>query len=217
MHDASLQMMNIAKTAIIHPNVEIGEGTIIEDFCVIGALPRGKKEGQLKTVIGKNCHIRSHTVIYAGNTICDNFQTGNHVTIREENTIGKDVSIGTKSDVQHHVRIEDGVRIHTLAFIPEHTLLKKGSWLGPHVTITNDFFPKSKKDDKLRGVTLEEEAKVGANATILPGVTIGKNALVGAGSVVTKDVPANTVVVGNPAREIKKVHELKYPTGEKAY
>jgi acetyltransferase-like isoleucine patch superfamily enzyme len=208
----------IAKTAIIHPNVEIGEGSIVEDYCIIGVPDPGKKPGEEKTIIGKNSHIRSHSIIYAGNKIGNSFQTGNHATIREENTIGNNVSIGTKSDVQHHVRIEDAVRIHTLAFIPEHTILQKGAWIGPKVCITNAPYPNSPiAKAHLKKVIIEENAKIGANATILPGVTIGKNALVGAGAVVTKDVLPATVVVGNPAHVLKKVHELRFSSGEKAY
>lgn len=207
-----------AKTAIIHENVELGEGTIIEDYCIIGHPPNRKKSGELKTIIGKNSVIRSHTIIYAGNIIGDNFQTGNMATIREENEIGNNVSIGTKSDVQHHVKIEDDVRIHTQAFVPEYCTLKRGAWLGPNVVMTNAQFPKSPRaKENLKGSTIEEDAKVGANATIMPGVTIGKNALVGSGSVVTKDVEPDTVVAGNPAKQIKKVHDLKYENGEKAY
>lgn len=209
---------SIAKTAIIHPNVDLGEGSIIEEFCIIGKPPRGKKSGELKTSIGKNAIIRSNTIIYAGNSIGDHFQTGDQVTIREENDIGNNVSIGTKTDIQHHVRIEDDVRIHTLAFIPEYTVLEKGCWIGPKACITNAAYPNSSlAKENLKGVIIEENAKVGANATILPGVRIGKNALVGAGSVVTKDVPQNAVVVGNPAREIKKVHDLTFEDGKKAY
>jgi acetyltransferase-like isoleucine patch superfamily enzyme len=206
----------IAKTAIIHPNVELGEGSIVEDYCIIGKPSRGKEEQ--KTTIGKNAIIRSHTIIYAGNRIGDNFQTGDHATIREENTIGNNVSIGTKSDVQHHVRIEDDVRIHSLSLIPEHTVLEKGCWIGPQVSITNASYPNSAlAKENLKGVTVEEHAKIGANATILPGITIGRNTLVGAGAVVTKDVPANAVIVGNPAREIKKIHDLTFDNGKKAY
>lgn len=208
----------ISKTAIIHENVEIGEGTVIEDYCVIGVAPRGKQEGELKTVIGRDCVIRSQSVIYAGNIIGDDFQTGNMVTVREENTIGNNVSIGTKSDVQHHVRIEDGVRIHTQAFVPEYCVLKKGCWIGPNVVMTNAPFPLSPgAKDNLKGCVVEEKAKVGANSTLLPGVVIGKNSLVGSGSVVTKDVEPDTVVVGNPAKYIKNVDDLRYKSGEKAY
>jgi acetyltransferase-like isoleucine patch superfamily enzyme len=211
-------MTHIAKTAIIHPNVELGEGTIVEDFCIIGVPAPGKKEGEEKTIIGKNSHIRSHSVIFAGNHIGDNFGTGIMATVREHNRIGNNVWIGIKSSVQFQVIIEDDVNIHTQVFVPEHSHLKKGCWLGPKVCLTNAPFPKSPlAKEKLLGVTIEEHAKIGANATILPGVTIGKNALVGSGSVVTKDVAEETVVVGNPAHELKKVHELKYSTGEKAY
>ena len=74
---------SIAETAIIHPNVELGDGAIVEDFCIIGAPPRGASSGELPTLIGSGAHIRSHTVIYAGNKIGDHFQTGNKANIRE--------------------------------------------------------------------------------------------------------------------------------------
>ncbi|MFH1915984.1 MAG: DapH/DapD/GlmU-related protein [Nanoarchaeota archaeon] len=210
--------LNIAKTAIIHPNVTLGEGTIIEDFCIIGVPAPGKKPGDEKTAIGKNAHIRSHSIIFAGNQIGDNFGTGVMVTVRENNKIGNNVWIGIKSSVQFQVTIEDDVRIHTQAFIPEHTTLKKGCWIGPKVCITNAPFPNSPlAKDHFKSVIVEEGAKLGANTTILPGVTIGKNALVGAGAVVTKNVAPDAVVIGNPAREVKKVNELTYDSGEKAY
>ncbi|HLC56888.1 MAG TPA: DapH/DapD/GlmU-related protein [Candidatus Nanoarchaeia archaeon] len=211
-------MNKIAPTARIHENVTMGDNCVIEDYVIIGAAPRGKKEGELKTILGNNCYIRSHTVIYSGNKIGDNFQTGNKVNIREENEIGNNVAIGTLSVVEHHVKIEDNVRIHTQAFVPEYCELKKGSWIGPNVVLTNAPFPLSElAKDKLAGSIIGEDAKIGANSTLLPGLNIGKNALVGAGSVVTKDVPENTVVVGNPAKIIKKVDDLQYKTGEKAY
>ncbi len=203
--------MSIAKTAIVYPGVKLGKNVIIEDFCLIGVPPRGKKEGELETIIGDDSVIRSHTVIYAGNKIGNKFQTGNKANIRELNDIGNDVSIGTLSVVEHHVKIEDNVRIHTQVFIPEFSTLKKGSWVGPNVVFTNAPYPKSKNvKDELVGPTLHENAIVGANSTLLPGVQIGKDAIVGAGSVVTKDVAPGDVVAGNPARFMKKKSELPY-------
>ena len=203
--------MSIAKTAIIYPGVKLGKNVVIEDFCLVGVPPRGMKEGELETVIGDDSVIRSHTVIYAGNKIGSKFQTGNKANIRELNEIGNNVSVGTLSVIEHHVIIEDGVRIHTQVFIPEFSTLKKNSWVGPNVVFTNAPYPQSKnvKDD-LVGPTLHENAIVGANSTLLPGVQIGKDAIVGAGSVVTKDVAPGDVVAGNPAKFMKKKSELPY-------
>jgi acetyltransferase-like isoleucine patch superfamily enzyme len=195
----------------IHENVDIGEGAVIGDFVIIGEPPRGKKPGELKTVIGKNATIRSHTVIYAGNIVGDNFQTGHHVMVREENKIADNVSIGASSVVEHHVHIGDNVRIHSQAFIPEETTLEAGCWIGPNVVITNARYPSSPGvKSSLRGATVRKNAKIGANATLLPGVVIGENALVGAGTVVTRDVPSGKVVVGNPAQVIRDISELPY-------
>jgi len=196
----------------IFDNVELGENVIIEDYCIIGRPPKGKKNGELKTIIGDNSVIRSHTVIYAGNKIGKNFQTGHAANIRENNEIGDNVSIGTKTVIEHHVKIEDNVRIHSQVFVPEFSVLKKGSWLGPNVVLTNALHPLCPKvKECLKGPTIGEDAKVGANSTIMPYIKIGKSALVGAGSVVTKDVPANKVAVGNPAKVIKDISELKCP------
>jgi acetyltransferase-like isoleucine patch superfamily enzyme len=195
----------------VYQNVGLGAGTVVEDFCIIGTPPRGATDGELLTTIGDGSTIRSHTVIYAGNVIGAHFQTGNKVNIRESNRIGDNVSVGTLSVIEHHVEIADGVRIHTQVFIPEFSVLEEGCWIGPNVVFTNAKYPLSPGvKDSLVGPVIRKGAKIGANATILPGVVIGENALVGAGSVVVKDVPAGAVVVGNPARVIRSISELPY-------
>jgi len=211
------------ETYKLYPNVKLGKNCQIGDFVIIGLPPRGKKDGELETVIGDGAVIRSHTVIYAGNKIGENFQTGHHVNIREENEIGDDVSIGTKSVVEHHVKISGKVRIHTQVFVPEFTVLEEGCWVGPNVVITNTPHPlcdKAKNCLKNYGsVKVKKNAKIGANSTILPAIVLGENSLVGAGSVVTKNVPENKVAVGNPAKVIKDVSALKCPPNlkEKPY
>jgi acetyltransferase-like isoleucine patch superfamily enzyme len=197
--------------ARVYPNVSLGEGVAVEDYCIVGVPPSGAKEGQLRTTIGEGAVIRSHSVIYAGNVIGRNFQTGNKVNIRELNEIGDDVSIGTLSVVEHHVKIGNGVRIHTQAFVPEFSVLEDGCWIGPHVVLTNAKYPLSPGvKDRLAGPVIRRGAKIGANATILPGVVIGENALVGAGAVVVRDVPADAVVAGNPARVTSHMANLPY-------
>jgi acetyltransferase-like isoleucine patch superfamily enzyme len=194
---------------VIYPNVVIGNNAILGHFVIIGEPPRGKAEGDLMTIIGDDTVIRSHTVIYAGNTIGHSFQTGHGVLIREENVIGDNVSIGSHSVVEHHVKIGNGVRIHTQAFVPELSVLEDGCWIGPNAVLTNARYPLSRGvKESLKGPTIKAGAKIGANATILPGVIIGANALVGAGAVVVNDVPEGKVVVGNPARVIGDVAAL---------
>ncbi len=198
-------------TSKVFENVTLGQGTVVEDFCIVGTPPRGSRDGELPTTIGDGSVIRSHTVIYAGNVIGRNFQTGNKVNIRESNRIGNNVSVGTLSVVEHHVEIADNVRIHTQAFIPEFSVLEEGCWIGPNVVLTNAKYPLSPGvKDQLAGPIIRKGAKIGANATLLPGVVVGEGALVGAGSVVVRDVPAGAVVAGNPARVIRQLSELPY-------
>lgn len=198
-------MVKIADTAKIYPNVKLGENVTIEDFCIIGAPFAGQTNEE--TIIGDYALIRSHTVIYAGNKIGNNFQTGNKANIRELNILGENVSIGTLTVIEHHILIEDNVKIHSQVFIPEFSILKKDCWIGPNVVITNARYPKSPNvKNELKGAIVGELAKIGANATILPGIKIGRNALIGAGSVVVKNVKDGVIVAGNPARFLRYMH-----------
>lgn len=198
----------------IYPNVHIGKNVQIGDFVILGHPPRGAAPGELPTVIGDNCILRSHTVIYAGSRLGNNVQTGHGVTIREHSTIGDDVSIGSGTAIEHYVTVGNNVRFHGQNVIGEYTTIEDDCWIGPHVSITNVLHPRCPKAKEcIKGATIKRGAKVGANATLTPAITIGEMALVGAGSVVVEDVPPRTVVVGNPARVIKRIEELECPYG----
>jgi len=202
--------VNIASTASILDGVTLEPPFAVAEFCIVGETTRS--ESPAPTRIGANALLRSHTVVYAGNHIGKNFQTGHCVLVREENEIGDDVSIGSHSIVEHHVIIGNRVRLHSNVFVPEHCVLEDDAWLGPNVCLTNADHPRCPNIPRcLRGVVIRRGAKVGANATILPGVEIGEGALVGAGSVVVENVPAFTVVAGNPARVLRGVEELVCP------
>ncbi|TDX00060.1 acetyltransferase-like isoleucine patch superfamily enzyme [Dinghuibacter silviterrae] len=133
--------------------------------------------------IGENTSIWQFSVVLQGAVIGANCNVNCHCFIENDVVIGDNVTV--KSGVQ----LWDGLRVEENVFI------------GPNVTFTNDPVPRSKVYlGKYEKTTLQSHASIGANATILVGVTIGRFALVGAGSVVTRDVPPYTVWYGNPAR-----------------
>ena len=196
------------------PNVQLGEDVQVDDFCILGRPARGREPGAAPVVVGDGAIIRSHTVIYAGVRIGVRFQSGHWVLIREDTVIGDDCSVGSGTVIEFSVTIHDGVRLHSQCFIPEHSVLEAGCWLGPRVVVTNARFPASPRTKaSLEPVLIKRAAKVGANATLLPGVVLGAGCLVGAGSVVTHDVPDDAIVVGNPARKVGLVSELRDAAG----
>jgi len=198
----------------IAPNVAVGKGSTLHPPCVLGMPPRGVAEGRLALTIGPGAVIRPFTTIYAGTTAGAGLQTGQGASIREDNVIGDDVSIGTNAVLEYGNRIGDRVRIHSGCFL-ELTTIEEDVFVGPNVTFTDDPHPMKcpRYSECKGGPVVRRLARIGANATILPGVEIGAEALVGAGSVVTEDVPPGMVVVGNPARVIKAVRDLTCPPG----
>lgn len=195
-----------------HRGVRLGKGSTIGPYCVLGVPPKGRREGELPTVIGPGAVIRSHTVIYAGVRIGARFQSGHGALIREETEIGDDCSIGSHSILEFRVKLGNGVRVHSNAFIPEFSVVEDGAWIGPGVIFTNVLHPLCPEVKKcIKGPTIRKGAKIGAGAILMPSVTIGEGALIGAGAVVVKDVPPHTVWAGNPARHVKDVADLGCP------
>ena len=138
------------------------------------------------------CRIGDETKIWQFVVVLKGAQIGVECNICAQTLIEGDVVIGDRVTIKAGVQIWDGSVIGNDVFI------------GPNATFSNDNFPRSKRPPKkFHGVTINNGASIGANATLLPGIIIGEKAMVGAGAVVTKDVPPNAVVVGNPARIIR--------------
>lgn len=154
-----------------------------------------------KTQIIKNCLLGKNTKIW------------NFVNLYGCK-IGEYCSIGAFVEIQNGVEIGNKVKIESHSFICEGVTIEDNVFIGHHVVFTNDKYSRStnkdgtlkkKKDWKILKTIVNKGASVGSNSTILGGVVIGENSIVGAGSVVTRNVPSNVIVAGNPARVINKV------------
>ncbi len=201
------------KPYTIYKNDKLGKKDIIEPFSFVGKPPKGKKNGELKLLLGDNSIIRSNSVIYSGSIIGKGLVTGTGVVIREDNIIKDNVSIGTLSILEIGNKIGKNVRIHSGCFM-EMAEIEDDVFIGPCVVLTDDPHPPCKYYKKcVGGVKIARGVSIGANSTILPGVRIGKFSVIGAGSVVVDDIPEAVVAVGNPAKVIKRVAELKCTKG----
>jgi acetyltransferase-like isoleucine patch superfamily enzyme len=142
--------------------------------------------------IGANTNIWAFAHILSGAVIGDDCNICDYVFIENNVIIGDRVTIKCGVQLWEGIRLEDDV------------------FVGPNVTFTNDKFPRSKQYLEKYPITfVKEGASIGANATILPDITIGKNSMVGAGAVVTRNIPDNAVVRGNPARIVRIIEECK--------
>jgi len=187
----------------------IGPNHHIEPTCIVGYVPQ-RRISDLTLRLGPNCFLRTGTIIYCGTTIGADLQTGHNVIIREENRIGDNVSIWSTSLIDYRCQIGNNVRIHCNCYVTQYTTIEDDVFIGPGFVTSNDVYPLQEDAARyMEGPTVKCGARVGVNVTLLPRVIIGEGALIGAGAVVTKNVEPGVVVVGNPARVINRVENLR--------
>jgi acetyltransferase-like isoleucine patch superfamily enzyme len=211
----------IGEHVTIGHNTVLLAGTVVEADvmigcnCVLGCQPfqnarvQHAVSPQSGLRIGKGCRIGNNVVVYAGTELGEGVMIGDLASVREKTSIGPSTVIGRSATVECRTRIGSRCLIQTGAYITADMVIEDDVFIGPEVSTSNDKYM-SRKPYALAGPHIKERASIGNNATLLPGVTIGRQAVVGAGSVVTKDVPDNSTVVGVPAAPISVAsHDAK--------
>jgi len=154
----------------------------------------------MSTFIHETAEVNPKAVVGEGTKIWNNAQVREDVTIGKNCIISKNAYIDAGVTIGDHVKVQNNVNIYTGVTIEDDV------FLGPSMTFTNDLFPRSRNLNwQITKTLVKKGASLGANVTVVCGVTIGEYAMVGAGSVVTKDVPAHALMVGNPAKKIGNI------------
>jgi len=197
----------IGNFVVIHADTRIGNNVVIGDNSVIGRRPVRAAISTLKPkdlpplVVGDGCIIGALAAIYRGAKIGQGVMVADLASVREDVEIGKFTIVGRGVAIENDTRIGNYVKIETNAYVTAHTTIEDRCFVAPMVTMTNDnFLGRTEERFKYtKGPHLKKGARIGANATLMPGVTIGEDAVVAAGSLVKRDVPPRRVVAGVPA------------------
>lgn len=204
---------------ILHAGTVLGDEVTVGDHSVLGRQPKPAKTSTLRSAdelppleIGSGTTVGSGVVLYAGTRIGRDCFIADHAFIREKCVIGDAVLIGRGVTVENETTIGSYTKIQSQAYITAWTTIEEHVFIAPCVVTTNDNFMgrTAERFKYRRGPTIRYGARVGANTTLLPGITVGREAFVAAGSVVTRDVPDETLVMGSPARPVRAVPEREF-------
>jgi len=205
----------VHETAIVYPGTVLGEGVKVLEHAVVGKQPTlsprstAKREPLPATRIGDGTVVSTGAIVFAGTTIGARVILGDQSCVRERVTIGDDVVLGRGSLIENDTTVGALTKIQAEAYITAYSTLEDNVFIAPCVVTTNDNFMgrTERRHELIAGPTIRRGARIGGGAVLCPGVEVGEEAFVGAGAVVTKDVPARKLVVGNPARVLRDVAE----------
>jgi len=203
----------IHPTATVYEGTVLGEGVKVLEGAVVGKQPTlsprstTKREPLAPTTIGAGTIVSTGAIVFAGSQIGARVILGDQSCVRERVEIGDDVVLGRGSYVENDTTIGAMTKIQADAYITAYSTLEEHVFIAPCVVTTNDNWMgrTEKRHGNVKGPTIRRGARIGGGAILCPAVEIGEEAFVGAGAVVTKDVPARAVMVGNPARRLRDV------------
>jgi acetyltransferase-like isoleucine patch superfamily enzyme len=198
--------------AVVHPGTDVGEDCVVEEGAVLGKRPRlraassaaGAEIGPLAIQAGVT--VCCGAIVYAGAEIATGAIIGDQTQVRERATIGPGSVVGRGSSVDFDARVGAHVLIQTGVYVTGGSVVEDDVFLGPGVLTTNDHtMGRHPRGEALLGPTFRRACRVGGGAVLVPGVVIGEEAFVAAGAVVTRDVGDREVVMGVPARVVRRV------------
>ena len=206
---------SVGENVVIYPGTLIGAGCQIGDNVVLGKQPAlsprstAKREELPPLELGEGTIVSTGAVVFAGTRIGAGSIIGDQSCVRERCDLGAEVVVGRGSLVENDTTIGARTKIQAHAYVTAYSTLEEDVFIAPCVATTNDnFMGRTERRHELRrGPTIRRGARIGGAAVLLPGIEVGEEAFVGAGAVVTRDVPARALVVGNPARQIREVPE----------
>lgn len=208
----------IGHNVVIHANTKIGNAVRIDDGVIIGKKPLSSPRSIFKVptdlkpaVIGDYCQIGANVVVYCQCEIGQRNLIADLATIRENVVLGDLNIVGRNVTIENFVKIGSRNKFETNSYITAYSEVGDYCFVAPCTATSNDNYMARDKErfNHFKGVTMQSGARIGVNATILPGKTIHTDGVVAAGAVVTKDVPAKTIVAGNPARAFREVPETQ--------
>src|SRR5438874_4709070 len=206
-------MADVHPTAVVYPGTVLGDGVRVLEYAVVGKQPAlsprstAKREELAPATLGDGTVVSTGAVVFAGTAIGARVILGDQSCVRERVSIGDDVVVGRGSLVENDTTIGPLTKIQADAYITAYSILEDNVFIAPCVVTTNDNFMgrTEQRHALLKGPTIRRGARIGGGAILCPGIEVGEEAFVGAGAVVTKDVPARKLVVGNPARVLRDV------------
>ena len=204
----------IGHHVIIHADTVIGDNCVIDDGAVIGKPPLRSSATTIEPGsdlqpldIADSTVVGTGAILFRGSSIGSGSLIADLVSVREDSRIGDKTVIGRATAIENRVSIGHRCKVEAGCFICAFSTIEDDCFVAPEVTFTNDNFLGRTEERKKHyaGPTLRRGARVGANATILPGKVLEPDALAAAGAVVTKDIGARTIAVGVPARNAGNV------------
>jgi acetyltransferase-like isoleucine patch superfamily enzyme len=206
--------VEIGGNVIVHAGTRIGRGVRIQDGAIVGkplVLSKTSQAARLDpepAVLGDGVTVAAGAIVVAGAQIADGAFVGDQAHIRERAVIGADSAIGRGSAVDNDVIIGARVKLQTGCYVTAFSTVEDDVFLGPGVFTFNDnAMGRHEKDERITGPTFRRACRVGGGSLVLPGIEVGEEAFVATGSVVTRDVPPRTLVMGSPARHVRGVED----------